>query len=34
MTSLEILKNQDLVSSYVSKSMQNIIINKNFFLKT
>ena len=33
MTSVEILKNQDLVSSYVSKSIQNLIINKNFFLK-
>ena len=34
MTSLEILKDQDLISSYISKSIQNILINKNFFLKT
>lgn len=33
MTSLEILKNQDLISSYISKSIQNNLINKNFFLK-
>lgn len=33
MTSLEILKNQDLISSYISKSIQNNLINKNFFIK-
>lgn len=32
-TSLEILKNQDLVSSYISKSIQNNIINKKFFIE-
>lgn len=33
LTALEILKNQDLVSSYISKSIQNNIINKEFFIK-
>ena len=31
-TALEILKKQDLVSSYISKSIQNNMINKNFFI--
>ena len=34
MTSLEILKNQDLISSYISKSIQNILINKKIFLRS
>jgi len=33
LTSLEILKQQDLVSSYISKSIQNNIINKIFFIE-
>lgn len=32
-TALEILKKQDLVSSYISKSIQNNLINKKFFIK-
>merc|ERR1712146_188517 len=31
-TALEILKKRDLVSSYISKSIQNNMINKNFFI--
>jgi hypothetical protein len=31
-TTLEILKKQDLVSSYISKSIQNNLINKKFFI--
>ena len=33
LTALEILQKQDLISSYVSKSMQNNVINKDFFYK-
>ena len=33
LTSVEILKNQDLISSYISKSIQNNIINKIFFVE-
>jgi len=32
LTSLEILKKQDIISSYISKSFQNNIINKIFFI--
>ena len=32
MSSLEIIQKQDLISSYISKSIQNNIIKKNFFI--